>query len=247
MDLRMHSKFFPEIAVGGFSRVDGTVAFYQRVNSIVTPASVMIDFGAGRGWAHQIADSAYRRGLCNFKGRVSRVIGLDVDKAVLTNPSLDEALLLDSCGRAPLPSNFADIILSDFTFEHLPDPAQSAREMDRLLKPGGWICARTPNRHGYIALANRLVPAGISRALVKVVQPDRKDEDIFPAVYRLNTPSALRRHFPLSRFDHFVYGWDAEPAYHAERAAIYRAFQLLQYLTPSALKTMLMIFIQKKG
>jgi SAM-dependent methyltransferase len=48
--------------------------------------------------------------------------------------------------------------VSDFTFEHIVDPAQAARELDRVLKHGGWLCARTPNRYGYIALANRFVP-----------------------------------------------------------------------------------------
>jgi SAM-dependent methyltransferase len=243
----MNSHFFPEVVAGGFSRIDGTVAFYQRVNALVTPATVMIDFGAGRGAAHFDPASDYRRNLCNFKGRVSRVIGLDVDQAVLTNPALDEALLLDPNGRAPLPSNCADLIVSDFTFEHLPDPAQSASEIDRLLKPGSWICARTPNRYGYIALANRFIPETVRHAVLKTAQPHRKDEDVFPAVYRLNTPNALKKYFPPSQFDHFVYGWDAEPAYHANSRSIYRAFQLIQYLTPPPLKTILMAFIRKKS
>jgi SAM-dependent methyltransferase len=242
----MHSTFFPELAAGGFSRIDGTIAFYQRVNALVTPSTRMIDFGAGRGAIHEDASSEYRRNLCNFKGRVAKIIGLDVDEAVFTNPSLDEAMLLDPTGRAPLPANCADIILSDCTFEHIPDPAQSTAEMDRLLKPGGWICGRTPNRYGYIALANRLIPSGMSRTILSSAQPKRKDEDIFPAVYRLNTPATLRRYFPSARFDHFVYGWDAEPAYHANNRGIYRAFQLVQSLTPHAFKTVLMVFIRKK-
>ncbi|MGY3293953.1 hypothetical protein ACVWWP_007020 [Bradyrhizobium sp. LM3.6] len=118
--------------------------------------------------------------------------------------------------------------------------------MDRLLKPGGWICARTPNKYGYIALANRLVPEALSHRLLKKMQPDRKEEDVFPAVYRLNTSAALAKHFPPSRFDHFVYSWDAEPAYHGNRQGLYRAFQIVQYLTPPRLKTILMVFIQKK-
>jgi hypothetical protein len=78
------------------------------------------------------------------------------------------------------------------------------------------------------------------------VQPERKEEDVFPAVYRLNTRVALLKFFPPSQFDHFVYGWDAEPAYHANQRFIYRAFLALQYMTPPALKTILMIFIRKK-
>lgn len=247
MNSRIDSFFFPEVSAGGFSRIDGTVAFYQRVNALVTATTTMIDFGAGRGVGHLETASDYRRTLCNFKGRVAKVVGLDVDSAVFTNPSLDEALLLDADGRAPLPSNFADIIISDCTFEHLPDPAKSSSELDRLLKPGGWICARTPNKYGYIALANRLIPEEIGRTVLRSVQPERQDQDIFPAVYRLNTRNALRKYFSPERFDHFVYGWDPEPAYHANSRAIFRAFQIAQYLTPPPFKTILMAFIQKKA
>jgi SAM-dependent methyltransferase len=243
----INSHFFPEISAGGFSRIDGTVAFYQRANALVSADSVVIDFGAGRGGPHIDDPSEYRRRLSNFKGRVSKVIGLDVDGAVLENPSVDDALLFDADGRAPLPDEVADMILSDYTFEHFSDPAHSVSEIDRLLKPGGWICARTPNRFGYIAVANRLLSDRTAGAVLKIVQPERKEKDVFPAFYRLNTRQALLRFFPPSRFEHVVYTWDAEPAYTANRRPIYGAFLALQYLTPPALKTMLMIFIRKKS
>jgi SAM-dependent methyltransferase len=242
----INSYFFPEVSAGGFSRIDGTVAFYQRINALISSGSVIIDFGAGRGGPHLDDPSEYRRRLSNFKGRVSRVIGVDVDPAVMVNPSLDEAVLFDADGRAPIPAATADFILSDYVFEHFSDPAQCAGEIDRLLKPGGWICARTPNRLGYISVANRLIPDWISSLVLKAAQPERKEEDVFPAYYRLNTCGALLKFFPPSRFEHFVYSWDAEPAYTANRRPIYRAFLTLQYLTPPSLKTILMVFIRKK-
>jgi SAM-dependent methyltransferase len=242
----INSHFFPEISAGGFSRIDGTVAFYQRVNALARPESVIVDFGAGRG-PHPDDLSEYRHRLSNFKGRVSKVIGLDVDSAVLANPSVDITFLIDAEGRTPLSAGAADIILSDNTFEHFADPARSASEIDRVLKPGGWICARTPNRLGYIAIANRLFSDRIAGAVLKIAQPERKEKDVFPAFYRLNTRGALLKFFPPSRFEHFVYSWDAEPAYMANRRSVYGAFLALHYLTPPALKTILMIFIRKKN
>jgi SAM-dependent methyltransferase len=240
----IHSHFFPEVSVGGFSRTDSTVAFYQRINALVSSSSVLIDFGAGRGASHY---ETYRSRLRNFKGRVSRVIGLDVDPAVMANPSLDEAFVFDPDGRAPLPAGTADIIFSDYVFEHFSDPILSAAEIDRLLKPGGWICARTPNRFGYIGVANLLIPDRMSGLVLRILQPWRKAEDVYPAFYRLNTPGALRKFFPPSRFEHFVYAWDTEPPYHANSRIVYRAFLALHYLTPPPLKPFLMIFIRKKS
>jgi SAM-dependent methyltransferase len=238
------SYFFPEVSAGGFSRNDSAVAFYQRINALVSSSSVLIDFGAGCGASHYVS---YRSRLRNFKGRVSKVVGLDVDPAVIANPSLDEAFLLDPDGRAPLPAGTADIIFSDYVFEHFRDPTQSVAEIDRLLKPGGWICARTPNRFGYIAVANRLIPDQMSKVVLRILQPWRRSEHVFPAFYRLNTPGTLRKFFPPSRFEHFVYAWDADPLYHANSRILYLAFLALNYLTPPPLKPFLMIFIRKKS
>ena len=147
----------PEIFAGGFDRYDGTIQFYQRVNALLRPDFVVVDFGAGRGRIHVDDPIAYRRSLTSLRGKVKEVIGVDVDSAVSTNPAIDRAIVI-SGPEIPLPDGSVDLILSDFTFEHLGDPQAIARSFERVLKPGGWICARTPNRFGYIALANRFLP-----------------------------------------------------------------------------------------
>ena len=43
--------FFPETAFGGFTRVDGAMAFYLRVDSLLSPDDVVLDVGCGRGAA----------------------------------------------------------------------------------------------------------------------------------------------------------------------------------------------------
>jgi hypothetical protein len=44
---------FPEIKAGGFSRVDGTIAFYTRVQALCPDRATILDFGAGRGKASE--------------------------------------------------------------------------------------------------------------------------------------------------------------------------------------------------
>jgi SAM-dependent methyltransferase len=208
--------------------------------------SILLDYGAGRGAWLTEDGCAHRRSLRNFRSRVARVIGLDVDEAVVQNAALDEAYLFNPKDVLPLDDASIDIVVSDVTFEHITDPAQSARELDRVLKPGGWLCARTPNRYGYIALANRLVPETIKTQVLKIVQPARKEEDVFPAVYLMNSFGALLKWFPSDRFEHFSYGWDSEPAYHANKKILYRCMQTLHYVTPPSLRSMLMVFIRKR-
>jgi SAM-dependent methyltransferase len=240
-------RFFPEIEAGGFSRLDGTVQFYQRINALIRPDAVVMDYGAGRGASQTDDPAQFRRRLVTLKGRVRELIGADVDPAVKSNASLDRAILVGPDGRLPLPDASIDVIVSDFTFEHVQDPASVARELDRVLVPGGWICVRTPNRYGYIALANRMVPERLSDRVIRMAQRDRKNGDTFPAVYRLNTAKAFAQQFPRLRYDHYVIPWDAEPAYHFGSKLLYALALGVQYITPAYFKTVLMVFMRKRN
>jgi SAM-dependent methyltransferase len=240
------TRFFPEIAAGGFSRVDGTVQFWQRIGALIGPDAVVLDFGAGRGANQKEDPVGFRRSLLSLKGRVRTVIGADVDPVVETNKALDRAIVIGPDGRLPLPDQSIDVVVSDFTFEHIQDPVQVARELDRVLAPGGWICVRTPNRYGYIALANRLIPKWLHGSLIRSAQSERKAEDVFPAVYRLNTAKAFKQHFASSRYDHYVIAWDAEPAYHFGSRLLYWFFLAIQHCTPRFFKTVLMVFLHKR-
>jgi hypothetical protein len=63
------SHFYPEYHAGGFTRVDGTVEFYTCVNS-------------------------HKRALRTLKGKVNKVIGLDIDHAVKESSLLNEAAVV---------------------------------------------------------------------------------------------------------------------------------------------------------
>lgn len=236
---------YPEVVAGGFSRVDGTVHFYQRINALVGRNSVVLDIGAGRGRTHVDDINTYRASLSNFRGKVSKIIGLDVDPVVLTNESLDEAhVIVDSL--FPLPDACADVAFSDYTFEHVADPASFASEARRVVKPGGWLCARTPNKYGYISVAARAIPERFHQAVLKRAQPTRKSEDVFPTAYLLNTPSALKRHFDPRYWEHYVYTHDAEPAYFGSSLLLWKLANAVSSVVPRHFAPTLMIFLRRK-
>lgn len=106
MAASFHQRFYPEIGAGGFSRIDGTVAFYNRVNALLKKEAVVLDYGAGRGFGHVEDPCEYRRSLCNFRSRIASVIGVDVDEAVMQNPALDEAYVFNP--KDPLPIGCVD-------------------------------------------------------------------------------------------------------------------------------------------
>src|SRR5688572_14104690 len=81
--------FYQESKLGGFTDIDGTIAFYLRINALLTSSSVVLDVGCGRG-AHAEDPVATRRDLRILKGKAKRVIGIDMDPAAVHNPYLDE-------------------------------------------------------------------------------------------------------------------------------------------------------------
>ena len=86
-------RFHPEVGAGGFTAIDGTVTFYERVNALLKTNDTLVDLGAGRG---KIADDPvqFRRELQSVGKRVEKSIALDVDDAVLTNPLYDEKYVI---------------------------------------------------------------------------------------------------------------------------------------------------------
>lgn len=242
--------FYPEVRAGGFTRVDGTVEFFARVNALLDADAVVLDFGAGRGRAFQDGALDYHNRLTLLRGKVRRVIGVDIDPVVTTNPSLDEAHVLPPEGagfRLPLADATVDLVIADHVFEHVADPALVAGELARVLKPGGWVCARTPNRWGYIAVAARLIPERLHDAVLARAQPHRKKEDVFPAHYRLNTRADLAKGFPPAAFEHVVYAISAEPAYAGNSRPLWALTLGLSRLLPETLKPTWLAFLRKRG
>lgn len=234
--------------MGGYSRIDGTVEFYNRVNALLTRDSEVLDFGAGRGsWAlSPYSERAFQ--LQWLKGRVKRVVGVDVDEAVLGNPSLDEAVITPVGVALPFPDSTFDLIIADYVLEHIPERESFfvAQEMSRVLRPSGWIAARTPNRRGVIALGGRLVPNGHHTRLLRRLQPFRDAEDVFPTEYAMNTPARLRRLFPAPDHSVCLYGHTSEPTYFGRSVVAWRIGSLLNRMTPPPFAAVLMVFVQKR-
>ena len=236
-------RFYPEMAFGGFTRVSGTLDFFVRINALVKPTDRILDYGAGRGATLETGGTPFTRGLMTFKGRVAHVEGCDIDEAVLENPFLDHAAVITPNGPLPYPDNSFDGIFCSWVFEHIEFPQAFATEVMRVLKPGGFLAAMTPNKHGYIALASKLAGNARHIKFLSRVQPGRNDFDVFPTFYRLNTRKDIGEAF--KGHEVVTYGMSSEPAYHFNNTLIFRAFRAVHALTPAPLHTALMIFVRK--
>jgi SAM-dependent methyltransferase len=236
--------FYPESSFGGFTGVDGTVAFYSRVQALAGPQSVLVDFGCGRG-AYAGDPVPYRRDLRVFKGKVSQVIGLDASPAAAANPFLDTFHCLDGT-RWPLEDASADLVVCDNVLEHLPEPAAFFAEARRVLRPGGVVCIRTPNALNYVALLSRLVPNRSHARVLAKAKPGLAEEDVFPTLYRCNTLPAVRRTLRRHGFSAVVFGYEAEPSYLSFSRIAYTLGVLHQKLAPGLFKASIFAFGRKE-
>ncbi len=241
----LESTFYPETRFGGFSNLDGTLLFYVRINVLAKPHFHVVDFGCGRG--AQSEDSIpWRKQMRTLRGRVERVIGLDVDPIGSENPTLDEFRLLDpQSGLWPIESQSVNLIICDNVIEHLPDPGRFFDEATRVLAPGGYLCIRTPNRLSYIGIASSLLPNRHHARVVAKVQRGRQEKDVFPTLYRCNTVGAVRRELKKRGFDAVVLGYEAEPSYlHFSKIAYFFGV-LHQRLAPARIRPAIFAFAQK--
>jgi ubiquinone/menaquinone biosynthesis C-methylase UbiE len=220
--------------------------FYGRVNALLRPDMTVVDLGAGRGLQFETTNS-YRHQLVRIQGKVEKVVGVDVDSAVLENTNVDDALVYDG-KRLPLEDRSADMVMCDWVLEHIEHPEVFAAEVGRVLRPEGWFCARTPNSFSILAMASRMIPNRLHARLLQRIQPGgREARDVFPTFYRMNSRAAIRRLFPRQRWLDCTYTWSPEPAYTFGSPAITQMMRALQYLKQPLGGECLYVFLQKKA
>ena len=214
-------RWHPEKGIDGFSAIDGTIMFFTFVRTCCMKANAkdVLDYGAGRGMFWYEDPSEYRKTLRDLRTTGATVTAFDDDSF--------------------------DVIVSENTFEHIEDADFVAGELKRILRPGGYLCARTPNRLGYLRLLSGMVPNSLHTKVLSRVQPDRKAEDVFPTVYKMNSPSQIKALFPGCEVYHsYTVG---EPSYFFGNHLIYAGFKLIHALIPAFLAPAVSFFIRKQG
>lgn len=241
------SFFYPERRFAGFARNEGRFIYFSLVASCLSPKSVVLDLGAGRG--AQIENSeGYLQGLINFHGRCQRYIGVDVDPVVLENPYVDEAHIIEEDGRIPLPDASVDLITAFAVLEHVAQPGTFSSEVKRVLRPGGWFCAWTPNKWGYVGLAARIIPNRLHAGIVAMAEPldKRTEDDVFPTKYAMNTKFAINFHFPETHYEDYTFYDNGPPSYHFNKVILVYFWKFVMLATPNILAKSLFVFIKKR-
>lgn len=185
--------------------------FRDVLEQRLKPSDTVLDYGAGAGSGFPI----------KVKGKVLKIVGVDPDAAVMSNPYLDEAKILPiPSGVIPYPDATFDVVFAKDVVEHLPDPEQAFKEIHRVLRPGGLFIAKTPNRWGYVAVLSRMTPHWFHVFYNRLRGVD--EHDVFPTLYKCNTRARVRSVAAAAGFSvNSIELWEGRPEYLRMNAIFY--------------------------
>lgn len=111
--------------------------YFLKNFGILAERKRVLDYGCGMGFGYQR----------HLAACVKKYVGADVsDVAVKTaNERNLDAVKIAEDGTVPLASGSFDGAVCSEVFEHLWDPLVAARELHRVLEPGGILVASVPN------------------------------------------------------------------------------------------------------
>jgi SAM-dependent methyltransferase len=150
---------------------------------------VVLDAGCGR-----------KSPLVPFRGRIGRLVGVDMHVPDRPLPYLDDFAAVDVCGDGGAFDEASfDLVLSNFTMEHLADPPTALANMHRWLRPGGVLVVTTVNRRHPFVAAYLGLPDGLRRRVQPLVKASAADAH--PLVGRCNDPAAIRAALTTAGFE----------------------------------------------
>lgn len=103
------------------------------------PGRSLLDISCGQG---RLVLLARERGLAAY--------GVDFAVEALKAASADSGFALGDGQRIPIAADCVDYVTHIGSLEHYEDPAQGAREITRILRPGGKGCILLPNAFGLL-------------------------------------------------------------------------------------------------
>jgi SAM-dependent methyltransferase len=170
-------------------RYEQTAAtFMELASPSLTPGCRILDVGAGRT---PVFSPEMRPEGCEY-------VGLDISRDELEGAkpgSYDSFEVGDITKRTPQLEGGFDFVVTMQLLEHVKSLDDAFDNMYAYLRPGGRMLAQLSGTFSFFALAGRVIPISLTRAILVWAQR-RNPASVFPAYYHHCWASAIERITP---------------------------------------------------
>lgn len=161
--------------------------YAQLLRSEVGVGDRWLDIGCGKDVCWILS----KKELDHLVGSAAYVVGIDVDEGIAENTSLTYRVMAAG-EQLPFRDKAFDLVTANMVVEHVADPTLVLSEVSRVLRPGGRFLFITPNRLSPYFLVAHAMPTSMKKRIVGFLE-GRREEEIFPTHYRLNTPGTIKQ------------------------------------------------------
>lgn len=161
--------------------------YEDTLDQLIRPGTYWLDLGCGS----QLLPFWREKHESELIRRAKKIVGLDYDFESLKKHRNIRHKVRGDMINLPFCKSSFDVVTSNMAFEHLKETESAMSEIYRVLKPGGDLIFHTPNIFGYTTIIARIIPDVIKSKLIYFLQ-GRKEEDVFPAYYKMNSFSSIR-------------------------------------------------------
>ncbi len=162
-------------------------SYCRALQNTLPTGSRWLDVGCG----HQVLGAWMAEEEAALVKRAGCLLGMDLSpEDVAKHRSLHSGFVGDA-ERIPLEDGSVDSLTMNMVAEHIRRPQSVLGEVRRVLRPGGLCVIHTPNLLNFKVRALTLLPQ-TAKSLLAFLLESRKEADVFPTFYRMNTPRRLR-------------------------------------------------------
>jgi SAM-dependent methyltransferase len=157
--------------------------------SVLCEGCDWLDLGCG----HQVLPAWVNADEASMIARCHRAVGIDLDLPSLQQNTILRDRVMGTLEQLPFSEGSLDLVTANMVVEHLGRPEAVLAEVNRVLRPGGRFLFHTPNRNAPSLRVAAHTPQRLKTRLVGILEL-RREEDVFPTHYAMNTPDDIRRH-----------------------------------------------------
>jgi SAM-dependent methyltransferase len=197
---------------------DSVTLYREKVDAVTRPGSRILDLGCGH------ADV-----LRTIFAKSAHCFGIDPDVCALEKNQSVPQRVAGVGEYLPFPDGQFDVVVAAWVIEHLDDPLGVAREVHRVLRPGGRFIFLTPNAVNPNTWLIRAVPNRLHDPLARQLY-GRQEHDTYRVRYRMNTPRTIERILGSIGFDRECLILNGDPSYLSFDPVTFRLACWLEHL-----------------